>query len=176
MKIVGLDISQTASGIAIHEPGGLTWVTEAGEDGHKTDSLYQRHARMRRTARAIVAHAADADLVVVESHSFSAKYGNQHDRSGLWWDVVGELIDGGVDVAEASPSTLKMYLTGSGNASKDLMLATAVRRYPTVNVLTNDQADAMAALSMGVRRLELMPLEDTWNQKMSLAMGKVQWP
>lgn len=176
MKVVGLDISQTGTGIVVHEAGGLTYSATEGEKGKQNDTLPMRHARQKRTTAKVVQHCQYAELVAVEAHSFVTKSSHQHDLSGQWWDIVSELFSMGIIVVEITPQQLKGYLTGNGNASKDLMITTAVRRYPTVNIKTKDEADAMTACSMAVRHLELAPLETVWNQRMELEMSKVVWP
>lgn len=183
MKVVGLDISQTATGVVVHEPGGVTYSATEGEKAKprkKTDPpvpLAMRHARMKRTTAKVAEHCRHADLVAVEAHSFTvAGSKGQHDLSGQWWDIVDELYGMGIVVVEITVQQLKGYLTGNGSASKDLMLTTAVRRYPTVNIKSHDEADAMAACSMAVRHLELAPLETVWNLRMEQEMDKVQWP
>lgn len=182
MKVVGLDISMTATGIVVHEPGGVTYSATEGEKPKprkKTDPpvpLELRRARMKRTTAKVVEHCQYATLVAVESHSFSTGSAGQHDLSGQWWDIVDELYGMGLVVVEITPQQLKGYMTGNGNASKDLMFSTAIRRYPTINIKTKDEADASAACSMAVRHLELAPLETAWNQRMQQEMEKVAWP
>jgi crossover junction endodeoxyribonuclease RuvC len=177
MKVAGIDVSLTGTGVAIHEAGGLTYVREHGEDGKRGASFTSREERIGRLVDQVLFDCADAELAVFEAHDFGAKYSaSAHDRSGVFWILVRELRAQGTRVAQATPQTLKMYQSGSGSASKDQMLVDAVRRYPTVDVRSNNQADAMAALSMGVRFLELAPLETVWNQKMAQAMEKAEWP
>lgn len=177
MKVVGIDISLTGTGMAIHRAGAETYVREHGEDGRKGMPFAERGDRIERLVDQILFDCQAADLAVFESHDFGVKHsGGAHDRSGVFWIVVRELRARGTAVAQATPQALKMYQSGSGTASKDQMLVDAVRRYPTVDVRTNNQADAMAALSMGVRFLELAPLETVWNAKMAQAMEKAEWP
>jgi crossover junction endodeoxyribonuclease RuvC len=177
MKVVGVDFSLVATGVAVHTAGGETYTRQYGRDGHKGEPLRMRRDRIHVLAGEVLFHAIGADLVVVESHDFGMKVSAlSHDRSGLFWITVNRLMEAGVMVAQATPQTLKMYQTGAGNASKQDMLVAAVKRYPTVDIRTDNMADAMAALSMGVRHLELAPLETVWNAKMEQAMSKVEWP
>lgn len=175
MRVAGLDPSMTAAGIAIHEPGGLTFVTEVGEKGKRDDSLGKRRERQARTTASAMDYLRSCDYVAVEGHSFTTRSAMQHDLSGQWWDIVGELIDHGIPVVEIELHRLKGYLTSNGNASKMQMLADAIRRYPEVDIRTDNQADAITACSMLVRALELTPLERAWNQRMGLEMSKVNW-
>jgi Holliday junction resolvasome RuvABC endonuclease subunit len=175
MRLVGVDLSLTGTGIAVHEPGGLTFTRLVGEDGKKGAPLASRRARIRRLVAGIMEFAGTATAVAIESHDFGGRYGSLHDRSGAWWILVDELAQLGIPVIMMTPTQLKMYLANSGNASKQDVLVAAVKRWPTVDIRNDDQADAMSALSMLVRHLELAPLEDAWNQKMAKAMDGVDW-
>lgn len=177
MKVVGIDISLTGTGVAIHEAGGLSYVREHGRDGKRGEPFTMRGDRIDELVSDVLADCQGADLAVLEAHDFGVKVSaSSHDRSGVFWIVVRELRRLGTEVAQATPQTLKQYATGSGNASKDSVLVATVRRYPTIHVMTNNQADALTACSMGVRHLGLAPIETAWNHTMEHAMTKVEWP
>lgn len=175
MRLIGLDPSMTSTGVAVHIPGAETFTLSIGEKGKTTDTLQMRYDRQVRTADAVLDLVRGADAVAVEAHSFSTKSAFAHDLSGQWWRMVGGILDEGIPVVELEVQRLKGYLTENGNASKEQMLIAAVRRYPTVNIKTNDEADAITALSMLVRAFELAPLEPHWNKRMELEMSKVNW-
>ena len=64
----------------------------------------------------------------------------------------------GHPVAEVAPALLKKYATGKGNAAKDEVLASVVRRYPQVDISGNDISDALVLAAMGARQLRT-PIE-----------------
>jgi crossover junction endodeoxyribonuclease RuvC len=115
-----------------------------------------------------------ADLVVVEGPSYASTSPHTHDRAGLWWLVVGRLLNCGHRVAIAPPSSRAKYGTGKGNAGKDLVLASVVRRYPDVEVTGNDEADALLLAAMGARRLGA-PIDDLPKTHLA-ALSGVAWP
>lgn len=173
MKIVGLDLSLTSTGVASITDGDIT-VRRVQSKGRKDATLHERRDRLADLAAAITEHAQDATLVVIEGPSFGQhRQSGQHDRAGLWWLVV-DLLAEVTRVVEVPPASRSKYATGKGNASKDAVLAAVVRRYLAVDVTGNDEADALILAAMGARHLgqpiDDMPLTHT------AAMTKVAWP
>lgn len=183
-EVIGLDLSLTSTGLAVagfqaHDGGQL----ELRVDSQRIESkgvtgatLAQRADRMDRVLTAIDGRISDAlRLVVIEGPSLGqTRQGGQHDRAGLWWHVVGNLLTQGVPVVEVPPACLKKYATGKGNTSKDGVLAAAVKRYPEWDITGNDVADAVVLAAMGCRAIG-HPIDDMpqLNQE---AMRKVRWP
>jgi crossover junction endodeoxyribonuclease RuvC len=161
MKIVGIDYSQTSAGIAAFNSAAAIPLTTGavGEGGHRDDTLVMRHARIRRQTARVATFCIGADVALIEAHSFSAKGGSQHDRSGGWWHLVDTLYGWGIPVVEVSTTQVKKYMTGKGNASKEAMVIAATRRYTDVEITTSDEADALSILSIGARHFG-HPLEE----------------
>ena len=99
----------------------------------------------------------DADLVVIEGPSYGSTTGQQHTRGGLWWLVVSSLRD--FPILVVPPTTRAMYATGKGNAGKDEVLTSAIRRYPAYDITGNDVADAVVLAAIGARMLG-HPIDD----------------
>lgn len=121
MNVAGIDTSLTGTGVVDRE--GLRF--KLGTPAVGMD-LYKRRARLRGHARRIIDHATagGVDLVVIEQPAYSKAMGQMHDRSGLWWFIVDELIEQGIPVMEITPSSLKKFATGAGNCSKgDMRMA-----------------------------------------------------
>jgi len=179
--VVGLDLSLASTGIATVEVGPVSGWTAKVERitsaGHNTDSLAQRCWRLRGVRHEVRERCEQADLILVEGPSYGSKGGHQHDRSGLWWLVVDWLIaDGGRrPVVEITPSQRMKYATGKGQIAKDAVLAAVVRRYPTVDVTGNDEADALVLAAMGARHLG-EPIDDPMPKTHLAAMEAVAWP
>lgn len=178
IRVVGLDLSLTSTGVAVvdllDEP---TWDVQRIESkGKATATLAERSDRLTKLRNQITKVSLGADLVVVEGPSFGqARQGGQHDRAGLWWLIVEELIFSGLPVAEVSPGGRAKYATGKGNSKKDDVLAAAVRRYPDVPILGNDIADATLLASMGSRHVG-RPVEASLPLAHLAAMDAVRWP
>lgn len=146
--VVGLDLSLTATGCA--GPDGTRLITSTG---HKGDTLHQRAGRLAGLHSAITsALAGGVDLVAIEAPSIGQARGSSgavHDRSGLWWLVVTDLMDWGIPVIEVPPATLKKYLTGKGNATKPDMRVAVLRRFG-VDVRDDNELDAFALRALGL--------------------------
>lgn len=177
--VVGLDLSLTSTGYAVIDADNTPHVRTGTivSKGAKDATLRQRSDRSRSLLRKVLDVALRADLVVIEGPSFGqSRQSGTHDRAGLWWLVVDELLHSGLsaEVVEVPPATLKTYATGKGNASKDQVLAAVVRRYIQVDVAGNDDADALVLAAMGARFLG-QPIDDM-PQTHLRAMEKVAWP
>lgn len=142
-KVVGVDLSLTATGVA--DRHGATVITSSG---HRDDTLLQRRERLGCIRRAVLDWTDSADLVVLEAPSYGSKGGSAHDRAGLWWLVVSALMHRGIRVVEVAPSTRAKYATGNGRADKDAVLTAAVRRL-AIHVSNNNAADAAWLCAIG---------------------------
>lgn len=157
---VGLDLSLTSTGIATIHGDNIT--TRAVESkGKKTDDLFARSMRLSSIVTEIAAAAGAADVVAIESPAYGQTTGSHHDRSGLWWLVV-DMLNTMTEarIVEVTPQKVKKYATGKGNASKDAVLLSVARRYPHVDIQSNDEADALVLAAM-VARMDGMPVEAT---------------
>lgn len=180
MRVVGLDLSLTSTGVAVVDDDPertvpMVTVRRITSSGKATATLAERRERLQLLTAKVVDAAWPCDLALIEGPSFGQhRQGGQHDRAGLWWLVVNALRGCDVPVVEAPPSVRAKYATGAGNASKDAVLAAVVRRYPDVDVRGNDEADALVLAAMGARFLG-NPI-DALPQVHLAAMGKVHWP
>ncbi|GEP38858.1 hypothetical protein NPS01_25210 [Nocardioides psychrotolerans] len=178
MKIIGLDLSLTSTGVAVIETGDgrESWtVQRVKSNGKKDATLADRTDRLRRLAVKILVPVNGADLVVIEGPAYHQSNPGMHDRSGLWWLVTERLHAYGWPTVEVPPSVLKKYATGKGNASKDQVLAAVVRRYPDVEVGGNDEADALVLAAMGARHLG-HPIEASLPATHAAVTASVRWP
>lgn len=171
--VVGIDLSLTSTGIAASYGG----VDRVRSKGSAADTLYQRHDRLVMVAQNVIQEAMSWGtpvLAVIEGPSFASVGGHSHDRSGLWWLVVDGLRELDVQLAAMAPTARCKYATGKGNASKDAVLAAAIRRYPDFAVDGNDIADALLLCAAGADHLG-HPLADV-PQLNRQALDKVTWP
>lgn len=175
MKIVGLDLSLTSTGLAVVDP----------HHGHAVDriqtkptdgTLAARTARLHLIVDSIHGWIAGgtADLVVIEGPALATRSAHTHDRSGLWWLVVSRLLRNDYPVAIVPPSSRAKYATGKGNSPKDAVLAAVIRRYPDADITGNDEADALILAAMGARALGY-PVDELPKTHLD-AMAKVAWP
>lgn len=164
--VVGLDPSLTAFGLARicwdDLPPGIdglrkqvvlaeTW--HRGEDGVTSMPLPERHRAIVHIAADVLAFTQPADLVVVEGASHASKSTSAHERSGLWWRVVGRLVDHDVPVVVVQPKTRAKWVTGNGNASKVQVSIAVGRLWPDVEICDDNEADALGLAGMAMQLL-----------------------
>lgn len=168
MKIVGLDLSLTSTGVAVIDGAGYTTLTL------KTKTT--GHERLRWLVQQVGERTLTAGLVVVEGPAYNARASQQghHERAGLWWMVTHELWTWGIPTAVASPAAVKKYATGNGSASKDAVLSAVIRRFAGYDGSSNDEADALTLAALGAQ-WSGQPIV-TMPQLHREALGKVAWP
>lgn len=95
------------------------------------------------------------DYVCIERPAFNSRQGKQHDRSGLWWYLVGDLDGMGYAVNEASPKARARVFTGNGNAGKqEVRLAAIEAGLPTG--VSYDEADAFCLAELAARQFRAL--------------------
>lgn len=159
ITVIGIDLSLTSTGLAVINDGGIR-LHRITSTGHKGDTLDQRRDRIRSLAVGITHRIPTGAAVAIEAPLYRgrAAMGSAHDRSWAWGKVVDDchLLD--ATVVEIMPNLRSKYATGKGNASKDQVLAAACRRYPHVDIVGNDTADALILAAM-LSRLLGQPIE-----------------
>lgn len=178
LKVVGLDLSLTSTGVS---------------DGFRDAAIQFPKLRGEERMDAIVCElfkwCLNADLAVVEAPAYMAAAKNQgthHELAGQHWAVRLMLHRWKVPFALVNVTTLKMFTTGKGNASKDEMVAAVDAQYGTdfarvkISHGRKDMVDARALAAMGYdhvdQRLDsnrhaLAPLSARFK-----ATTSVQWP
>ena len=168
--VLGVDLSLTGTGVS---DGTSTWlVASRGKAG---DSLALRAQRLDGIRSAVLAHTVDGDLVVIEQPAYSRQTGHMHDRSGLWWLLVTDLLRQGLLVAEVAPSALKRYATGRGNSPKSAVTDATARRYADVDTGGGDdnRCDALWLSRMG---LDYLGHGSAVPESHRAALASVRWP
>lgn len=165
LKVVGLDLSLSSTGVGC----SLGWV-----DRVQTKPGGNLFGRLRLIESKVLHLVGYPDLVVVEGLAFSRQTGQHLTRAGMWHLVMNGVDQRGIRWAEVSPTALKKYATGRGNAGKDEVLAAAVRRFPSIEVRGNDEADGLWLAAMGADHLGEPMVEMPAVNRESLR--KVVWP
>lgn len=176
-SVIGLDLSLTSTGAAEIRDGKLVELVTFKSTGKKGDSIEKRGYRLDGMHRDIWSWVNDeyVDLVVVEAPSYGSTFGSPHDRSGLWWLVVRDLIINEIPVAMVSPQGRAKYATGNGRSKKPEVFAACKDRYGSV-FRNDDEADALLCASVGARHLG-QPLEPAGLPDANLAaLSGVHWP
>lgn len=179
MIIAGIDPSLTCTGVAVvRSPERVETSTVTSRPPKAgTETIRTRFERMEQITTRILDAVDGADVVGIEAPAYGMRNaGKVHDRSGLWWWIVGQLEARGVPVVEVTPPSRMMYATGKGNAGKDLVLVTAAATYKQAAITGNDIADAVVIAAI-VSRLVGQPIELREPAQAKLkALAKVRLP
>lgn len=175
LVFIGLDLSLTDTGIAVIANNSVKTYLVSSK-GHDDDPYEVRCARMVKLAAGILDHIPDSEdvHVAIEGPSFASRGGQSHERAGLWWHVYSALYTRGHLVTVIPPTSLKKYATGVGNANKDVVLASVVRRYFDVDVMNNNTADAVVLAAMLARHHNYL-IELSMPKTHLMGMDKVRW-
>jgi Holliday junction resolvasome RuvABC endonuclease subunit len=170
---VGIDLSLTATGIAVWDGERLTvhTVKSRPDDGTIDGFL----ARCERIARDIVeiTKPTPETRFAIEGLSMHSKSSSLDKTFGSWWLVLAALAAGN-SFAVITPSQRAKYATGKGNASKDEVMLAAARRYPDAEISNNNEADAVVILAMLARHYD-HPIELSIPAANLTALEKVRW-
>lgn len=172
MRVLGIDPSLTATATCLlGDPVGV--VVEVSRTKPNGASAVTKLDRMHYQAAFAAEYAASADLVLIEAPSFGSKGSATRDLAGLWWLMFAELMRYPAPVGVVTPSALKKWVTGSGNADKFRVGQHIAKRWPAVDLRSDDQADALGLASMGLHHAGELPWTATAFQVE--ALGKVEW-
>lgn len=162
LRVIGLDLSLTATGICMPDGAAHTIKTNAKDGDSRL--LQIRHALAH-------AFAPGADLAVVEDlpkHAMAAGI------TGMVHGVArAELIDAGIPYALVVPSTLKKYATGVGSGDKVPMAIAALKRAGR-EFADDNQCDAWWLRVAGLDYLGQPEFDLPAAQRASL--DKMKWP
>jgi len=139
VNTITFDLALTSSGWARWRDKRLSYGTIQG----KGSGMARVHGILLDVQRLV----EGADLVVLEGYSFASR-GRAIVSLGEWGGTVRHWLHaGGLRWVEIPPACRCRYATGKGNASKEAVLAAAIRRL-SYEGHSHDEADALWLLHM----------------------------
>jgi len=180
LLVVGLDPSLSGTGLAfvrmLAEPDVLTITSPPVPNAKYPPTMARLRKIVREVLAAVAVHRLEGDIVVVvmEGPAFASTTGLAHVRGGLWW-LLYHMLEKDCLMVVIEPSKLKRYVTGKGNAPKEVMFATTVRNFPRVGIMNNNESDALGLACMAARELGI-PQEPSTNRVTPAALEGVDWP
>lgn len=144
MRIMGLDPS-SHTGYVVLTDGGDVAVVGTLHHGPERDR-FNRYCHYTREVAELV-EAYGVDLVVIEGYSFAGKFNNsfQYELGAcLRYRMHMEEIP----YIEVPPTSLKKFVTGKGNAKKDLMLLGVYKMWD-FDTESDNEADAYGLAQFG---------------------------
>jgi crossover junction endodeoxyribonuclease RuvC len=152
--IIALDLSLTATG---YYDGCDSQVWKPKTKGHQRLDFIL--AKVDEQLGEVIPAA-----VFIEGFSFGSQGRAIYEIGGLGYLVRHHLWELGYPYCEVPPSVLKKFATGRGNANKDEMLATAIRKFAFTGT-DNNAADAWLLWHLGQALMGTTPM----------FAGKVNW-
>lgn len=161
--IVAFDISLTCTG----------WADASGCGAIVPPPNMNRGIRRLRWIRdAVLERAVRQMLVVLEGYSFASRGRAIVSLGELGGVVRCALADRDIPVVDVPPACRALFATGKGNASKEQVLAEAIRQLAYAGH-SHDEADALWLRRMA---LEHYAPGVGLNQKRLAALSKIEWP
>ncbi len=140
MRILALDIA-TKTGWATNTSSGV-WDFKLRHG----ESAGMQVIRFKFKLKEIL-DTEDIDLIVYERPS-----GRNARAIQIQSQIIGVLMDicetNGIQYASYIPSEIKRFATGKGNCGKPAMIAAAKKKWPEVDIVDDNHADALWLLEM----------------------------
>jgi len=169
MKIVSLDLALSCTGYGIREhDGAITVACFSPTTQHTVPRLIEIRDK-------IVTLTDGANLVLIENYSFGSRGQAVFSIGEMGGVVRVALAEAGHTVVEVAPASLKKSVCGKGNASKDEVLAAAIRRL-NYQGYDHNEADALALLHMALSWYGLPEAVASMPQAHRDALKVVRWP
>lgn len=171
--VAGIDPSLTATAACIIRDGDDVRIEVSRTKPTGSTSSLGKLERMHKQAGFAALVASDADVVLMEGPSFASQGTATRDLAGLWWLMFAQVVATCPAVGVVSPSVLKKWATGKGNADKFMVGQHIAKRWPRQALSSNDEADALGLAGIGLHHVGALAWEPTVFQREALA--KVEW-
>ena len=155
--VVGVDLSLVSTGVA-WEPDCSRRIQTRPKDWRSEDDRLEFIAArvMEVVHEAHDPTRAAGTLVVIEGLSYGQPSGSAFTRAGLHYIVRANVLAEGHKLTIVPPTMLKKFVTGNGNASKELVVSTVARKLGRT-ISSDDVADALGLVAVGQALLGLEP-------------------
>lgn len=142
---MGLDLSLSSSAYYISDSGDHG-VVKSKDKGVKR-LLFIRDTLLR------VVKGYNPDLICIEDYSYGSSVGQAFSIGELGGIIKCSLIELDFKVLLMSPSSLKKFISGKGNSSKDVMMLKTFQKYGE-EFTDNNICDAFGLVQVGKAYLE----------------------
>ncbi len=154
MRVAAFDLSLTGTGWALYPgPSGSM------EFGTIRPRMKDGMSRLDEIVSRVMAIADHAETLLFEDLSFGSNDPSAQERAGLAYLIRHRLWKEGQSFFLVAPSRLKKFVTGKGNAKKELMMLEVFKRFGH-SPADNNAADAIGLAYIG------MALSGAWTPTM----------
>lgn len=150
MNIMGLDISLTGTGLVVLNDK-LEIVRQSLITSKPIADRFNRfHGILDSIMSDVRTH--QPKIVIIEGYSYNSNGGSMFDRAELGGIIKKALWDKKVKFEELAPTSLKKFITGKGNAPKELMMLKTFKKFG-VEFSDNNLCDAYGLARYGYEYL-----------------------
>ncbi|QDU61260.1 Crossover junction endodeoxyribonuclease RuvC [Planctomycetes bacterium Pan216] len=148
-NIVGIDASLTNTAVVIGD--GREWHAKEFPSKSLGEAVADRVMRYDLLVASILDYLKShfINAIYIESYSFGHNLAGQSRLCELGGILRWHLVDLSNRIVEVPPTTLKKFVTGKGNAPKDVMLAHIQKRWEQL-FESNDVGDAFGLYQLGL--------------------------
>ena len=154
---VGLDLSYSGAAMVVLQSDIATGVRFARNYLFETEKKSFAHPMARLDCLRDAVHTAlydqiAIDLVCVEGYSMGSKFGRE--QAGELGGVVRHMLwECGFDYRDVSPSALKQFVTGKGNADKNVMMQQVLKKWG-YEAANDNECDAYALARLASQMIQ----------------------
>lgn len=141
MRVLALDLASTTGWAITPDESGIWSIAP-----RRGDSPGMRYINLRSRLELVRAAHPDLDLVVYEAAHHRGGAATEY-ALGNAATVQAWCAENRIHHTSVHTGTLKKFATGKGNSEKPAMIAEARRRWPWVEILSDDHADALLLLA-----------------------------
>ncbi len=150
MKVLGLDLSLTGTGVAAIEDGKLlssSLIRSKPSGPRPKDETKRILGIVEEITKKI--DEFEPELVVIEGLAFMARNSTALVQlAGLNYLIRSLLYSRDIKFLIVAPSTLKKFITGKGNSQKDVMMLETYKQYG-ISLLDDNLVDAHGLAQVG---------------------------
>lgn len=123
MRYVGLDLSTKTGLVIIDESGNVLTEKEI------TSKIKKDPQRMIDLTEQVLSHLEKDDIIAIEGFSYGSRGKGMSFQFGYGYSVQIALYTNDYDYLIVTPSQVKKFATGKGNASKDNMILPIYKKW-----------------------------------------------
>lgn len=165
IKLIGLDLSLTSTGISISENSSIVSTKLKGAE------------RLSTISKSIleICLSNKIDCAIIESYAFASRNSQAHSIGELGGCVRMTLWDAGIRFVDIPPTCRAKFATGKGNSSKGEVLSAISAKTGIVfsGPGSDDMCDAWILEQMGLAHLGLSKY--TWPEVNMSALKTIDW-
>lgn len=166
MRLMGLDLSLTSTGVSID---GVTSVIRPKTRGAE---------RLSDVTKSVLHLCLEKQItcVLIEGYSFASRSGQAFSIGELGGCIRMALFENSIPVVEIPPTCRAKFATGRGNASKGEVISAISAKTGIIfsGASGNDECDAWVLERMGMVRLGIDSYWG-WTKEQVSALDKVDW-